>query len=157
MPLGRFRLRSIELLLIIFKLHRQPLYDAIIKSEVLGSLNSLVHRYMWNNFLHLKVQYIWTEIITVSQNAEFRKTCMFHSNIGKELSNLGESNHYTHASERQNRAGHMGLVTQISNLLRKSEKEEVKEYVASLDKAWTDFVEGELKETNSKNEKSLGD
>lgn len=156
-PLGRFRLRAIELFLILIKLHRQALYDAITDSEILAALFQLVHKYPWNNFLHLKFQYVWTEILTVSQNPEFRKACLIKSDIAKEFTSLADKSYYTHASERKNRAGHMHLVTHISNLLTKSDKEEVKAYLADQEEGWTKFVDGELKDSNTKNDKNLGD
>jgi len=51
----------------------------------------------------------------------------------------------------------MHLVIHISKLLTKSDQEEVKAYLADQEEGWTKFVDGELKDSLTKNEKNLGD
>lgn len=51
----------------------------------------------------------------------------------------------------------MAAVIKLANLLQKhSDKEEVKAYLGSFGDDWKTFVEGELKDSNTLNNKSLG-
>ncbi len=53
----------------------------------------------------------------------------------------------------------MALVTKIGNLFQKNnEKEDVKEFIASLPnlEEWNNFIEGELRSSNDTNNKNLG-
>lgn len=112
-------------------------------------------QYPWNNFLQLKVQAIYEEIFENSENAAFRKAVLTNSNTVPTLMALQEKPDFQHDSERNIRYGYMASVIKLGNILAKTDKEEVKEFLTSQE-VWKPFVEGELRRSNERNNKSLG-
>lgn len=62
-PLGQQRLYTIELVLRIIQLKKEPIYDALGESKVFLNIMRLVKQYPWNNFMQLKVIAISDEIL----------------------------------------------------------------------------------------------
>jgi len=50
-PLGSFRLKIVEILLFVLKLHKETLYETFIKTDAMRIISELFARYPWNNFL----------------------------------------------------------------------------------------------------------
>jgi hypothetical protein len=71
--------------------------------------------------------------------------------------NLANKASYSHESNRNIRHGYMALIIKLANLIQKhTDKPEVKEYIDGLGDEWKTFVEGELKQSNTLNTRSLG-
>lgn len=60
--LGPIRLKVVELILFIFKLHSDLLFEAIEESTMLQNISDIIVKYPWNNFLQLKVIALYEEI-----------------------------------------------------------------------------------------------
>lgn len=71
-PLGVIRLKVVELIQLALKIHKAPIYEALIESDALQQITALVKVYPWNNFLQLKVISIYEEIIESSECSRFR-------------------------------------------------------------------------------------
>eukprot|EP00347_Sterkiella_histriomuscorum_P022039 403331901 len=158
-PLGHLRLRIIELVIQLIKLNKKPIQDSLSESEVFAQISSLVEAYPWNNFLQLKVQNLYEEILD-SSNAEFKTKVLQGSKIAETLINLSQKSNFEHSSKRLIRHGYMALVIKTANLFQKSREtfEEVREYLesSSFSGDWAAFVEGELKKSNDTNNRNLG-
>lgn len=105
---------------------------------------------------------IFEEVIEKCDDKEFRKGTFEKSGIAPALAEIGaDSAYFEMESGRKIRNGFMGLVVSISNkLLTKYEMEKdditVVEYLDAVGETWTSFVEDELKQSNEKNNKTLG-
>ena len=50
-PLGQVKLRTVELLVQVLKLHQEPLTEAVLESDLMLRLSDLLETHPWNNFL----------------------------------------------------------------------------------------------------------
>ncbi len=89
-PLGKYRLRCVELIFQILKLNKEPLLTALAESGLLEMLVQLVHDYPWNNFLQLKVKSIFEEILD-NENLKFREDALKKSGIVQQLIKMGDT------------------------------------------------------------------
>jgi hypothetical protein len=121
-----------------------------------------VKKFPWNNFLQLKVINIFTEILENQDNQDFIKAFLASSKVGPAIVEMQAQAMYTMESERQIRHGFMAVVVSISNKLQKkytaaAEPETaVIEYLDGVGEEWREFVDNELKASNTNNEKTLG-
>lgn len=157
-PLGQLRLKIVELILFILKLHKQTLYETLETSEALPLISKLFATYPWNNFLQLKVIAIYEEIFENNDTAQHRKQLLSNSQLCETLIKLAEEPNYKHESNRNFRFGYMAAVIKLANFVTKhaATSADVSEYTAGLGSDWTSFVENELRKSNETNNKSLG-
>lgn len=160
-PLGSLRLKIIELIYQLVRLNKQPILDAIADTEVFETISRLVEAYPWNNFLQLKVQNLYEEVFD-SPNVEFRRKVLERSKIVDTIIRLGQDVKFIHQSNRLIRHGYMALITRIANFIigkgGRDLKDDVKEFQEQMPnrEEWKKFVEGELKQTNDNNMRTLG-
>lgn len=96
-PLGHFRLRVVELVYHLIKLNKKPIHDAILESELLPKISTLLENYPWNNFLQLKVIALYEEILE-NGSAEFKQAALSKSNIVDTLTRLAGTTRFEHQS-----------------------------------------------------------
>jgi len=114
-PLGRQRLITVEAVHKMLKLRKEPISEALMKSQVFKHIIELVKRYPWNNFLQLKVINICDLILDDGENEELRKFFLQSSGIGPAIIEMSKQASYTMQSERVIRNGYMALVVKVSN------------------------------------------
>lgn len=155
-PLGSLRLRIIELVHLLLKLNKAPIIEALGETDIFSKISELVEAYPWNNFLQLKAIAIYEEVLdTIDERS--RAAILRRSKIGETILKLGDKTNYQHESSRNIRHGYMALIIKLANLIQKhTDKPEVKDYVDTLGDQWKTFVEGELKQSNTLNTRSLG-
>ena len=87
-----------------------------------------------------------------------RKYVFENSQICQELLKLGKASVYDHiTSKRPIRHGYMAVVIKIANyLIKNKDKEDIAAILTSLGEEWNSFVEGEVKNSNESNARSLG-
>lgn len=104
----------------------------------------------------MKTIAIYEEILDTIDEKN-RNAILKKSNIGKTILSLTNKSNYQHESNRNIRHGYMALIIKLANLIQKNtDKAEVKEYIDSLGDEWKSFIEGELKQSNTLNTRSLG-
>jgi hypothetical protein len=169
-PLGQQRLYTIELVLRMVQLKKEALYDGLGASKIFFNIMELVKQYPWNNFMQLKVINISDEILDNCENEGFKKAFLDGSGIGKALVDMATEASYTMTTGRQIRNGYMALVVSISNKLVKkfkgtgttgtgttgTEDATVVEYLDNVGEEWRAFVDDELANSNTNNNKTLG-
>ena len=156
LPLGPLRLKIVELVHLLLKLNKTPIIEALADTEIFSKVSDLVKQYPWNNFLQLKTISIYEEVLDTIDD-KTRGVILKKSNIGQTILKLASRTTYSHESNRTIRHGYMALIIKLANLLQKhTDKPEVKEYIDALGDEWKSFVEGELKQSNILNTRSLG-
>lgn len=163
-PLGQQRLYTIELVLRMVQLKKETLYTAMGRSKVFFNIMELVKMYPWNNFMQLKVMTMCDEILENCDNEAFKKDFLESSAIGKALVAMGAEASFKMNSERLIRNGYMGLVVNVSNKLvkkfkgstNKPEDATVVEYLDNVGEEWRAFVDDELANSNTNDNKTLG-
>ena len=109
-----------------------------------------------NNFLQLKALSIFEEVLDTIDEKN-RGAILKKSTVGETILKLANKTNYSHESNRNIRHGYMALIIKLANLIQKhNDKPEVKEYIETLADEWKTFVEGELKQSNTVNTRSLG-
>ena len=158
LPLGSLRLRLVELVYLLLKLNKTPVYEMIATSNILHNILELLINYPWNNFLQLKVVSIFEEILENCGTPANREALLKKSGIVETLIRFGKEPSYSHESDRQIRHGYMAAVIKLANQLNKhqQDKEDVKAYLNSTNGEWTKFMETEVKRSNDDNNRSLG-
>jgi SIT4 phosphatase-associated protein len=129
-PLGFLRIKIIELVLQMLKMNKKSIIEPLAATDCLAQISKLVEAYPWNNFLQLKVQNIYEEVLE-SVLPEYRAQFLAHSDIGPTLIKLSQQNIFEHQSKRPIRHGYMALVVKVANLLQKHRdiSTEVREYL----------------------------
>jgi len=160
-PLGQQRLLTVELVYKLLQVRHAGIYAAFDKgSSVFKNIIELVKTYQWNNFLQLKVMNMFEEVLDNCENVDFKKKFLVASGIGQALVEMGEKAEFKMESERMIRNGYMGLVVNISNKLQKKyegvQSTTIVEYLDNVGEEWRAFVNGELKNSNEKNNMQLG-
>jgi len=156
-PLGRYRLRLVELIHLATRLHKASLNDEIAKSEAFAILSDLIYEFPWNNFMQLKLINVYEDILENDDFPEFRRACLEKGRFCQTLIKLSERSQYNISEQRQIRHGHMAFVIRMANVLLKCQhKPEVKEHIERAGEEWQDFMEGEFKEANEMNSRNLG-
>ena len=100
-PFGITRLRIVELLAQLTKLNKPQISEAIQEHNMLAILISLVEMHPWNNFLQLKTQQIFedlmeSEVLTREEKFKLIKT----SDVVEKLIKMSETPKCTFNSER---------------------------------------------------------
>lgn len=140
----------------MLKLNKAPIFEALSDTDIFERISELVEQYPWNNFLQLKTIAIYEEVLDTIDDKS-RSLILKKSNIGATVLKLGGKKNYAHESNRDIRHGYMALIIKLANLIQKhNEKPEVKEYLDTLGDDWKTFVDGELKQSNILNTRSLG-
>jgi hypothetical protein len=164
-PLGQQRLYTIELVLRMVQLKKDALYEAMGASKIFQFIMELVKQYPWNNFMQLKVISISDEVLDNCESESFKKAFLNGSGIGKALVDMAVDANYTMTTGRLIRNGYMALVVSISNKLVKkfkgtvnpgTEDATVVEYLDNVGEEWRAFVDDELANSNTNNNKTLG-
>lgn len=114
--------------------------------------------------MQLKVITMCEEILENCENEEFKKDFLEGSGIGKSLVAMGAEASFKMNSERLIRNGYMGLVVSVSNKLvkrfkgttNKPEDATVVEYLDNVGEEWRAFVDDELANSNTNDNKTLG-
>ena len=79
MPLGKTKLRAVELLQAIISLKNSNITNAVAESSAMSQVLKLIERHTWNNMIQLKCQLIFEDVfISDISNAEklnFLKSC----------------------------------------------------------------------------------
>ena len=117
-PLGFLRIKIIELVLQMLKLNKKAVIEQLAATDSLAQISKLVEAYPWNNFLQLKVQAIYEEVLE-NVLPEYRAQFLAKSDIGPTLIKLSQQNTFEHQSKRPIRHGYMALVVKVANLLQK--------------------------------------
>lgn len=119
-PLGLLRLRAIELLQQIASLKKTQLSKALLTSQVSQSLVALVQQYPWNNFLQIRVQMYFDELLDGDELISAEKmTLLTQSDLPKTLVAMSKDASIEFASGFAVRNGFMGFVTKVANLIVK--------------------------------------
>ena len=147
------------------QLKKDALYEAMGASKIFQFIMELVKQYPWNNFMQLKVINICDEILDNCESESFKKAFLNGSGIGKALVDMAVDANYTMTTGRLIRNGYMALVVSISNKLVKkfkgtvnpgTEDATVVEYLDNVGEEWRAFVDDELANSNTNNNKTLG-
>lgn len=158
MPLGRTKLRAVELLQSIVSLRKAEIINVVTSSEVLQVAIGLIEKHPWNNMIQLKAHLIFEDVlysdITVDEKISFLKS----SDATKMLMQMAQEPDVTFNSGNKIRNGFMGFVIKLANLIVK-----VKTMVAEgmdleqvYTSGWDSFVSGELETSNERNGRNLG-
>lgn len=140
----------------MIKLNKNAVFEILGNSNVFAKVSELLLAYKWNNFLHLKVQVMFEDILE-SDNAAFKSSVLQKTDIGMTLLKLSEEKKFAFSSTREIRHGAMSFVIKLANLLIKHKsKDEVAKYLSNLPAEWNTFVDDELKKSNDINSKNLG-
>jgi len=119
-PLGLTRLRMIEFLAQLVKLNKTQINEAIEKNNMLAVLINMIEVHPWNNFLQLKTQQIFEDVL---ESELFTRQAKF--NMIKEcgvvpiLIKMSENTKVSFVSSNQMRHGYMGFAIKLSNLIKK--------------------------------------
>ena len=62
-PLGQERLKSVELLYQIVRVGKTSVLDILAENNIIKQLFVLIEKHTWNNFLQLRTQQIFEEIL----------------------------------------------------------------------------------------------
>lgn len=62
-PLGKDKLRAVELLQSIVSLKRNEIFDALGDSDVMQTILQLISRHPWNNMIQLKAHLIFEDVL----------------------------------------------------------------------------------------------
>lgn len=156
-PLGRYNLSVIELVYQVLKLNKQPVYDEFKQSSILKRVLDLVAEHPWNNFLQLKANQIFEEVITSHDiPIESRIAMIEKAELFSWLTSHAKQARFTHSSGRSVRNGYMGFVIKLGNILKKQVDDLQVLFKNLADDSWTAFVDGELKKSNEINQRNLG-
>ena len=92
-----------------------------------------------------------------SDHKEFRSAALANSQIGETMIKLAKQANFEHPSKRPIRHGYMATVIKIANAFqRHNDEDDVQSYLTGLGSEWTEFVDGELKRSNEKNNRVIG-
>lgn len=156
-PLGRYNLSVIELLFQVLKLNKQPVYDEFKQSTILKRVLDLVKEHPWNNFLQLKANQIFEEVITSHDIPIDSRIAMIEkAELFSWLTTQAKEARFTHSSGRSVRNGYMGFVIKLGNILKKQVDDLAVLFKNLADDSWTSFVDGELRKSNEINQRNLG-
>jgi len=156
-PLGRYNLSIIELLYQVLKLNKQPVYDEFKSSSILKRVLDLVAEHPWNNFLQLKANQIFEEVITSHDIPIDNRIAMIEkAELFSWLTTHAKQARFTHSSGRTVRNGFMGFVIKLGNILKKQVDDLQVLFKNLADDSWTTFVDGELRRSNEINQRNLG-
>ena len=115
MPLGRTKLRAVELLQAIVSLKKANIITAVGNSTVMAQVLKLIEKHTWNNMVQLKCQLIFEDVfssdISNAEKVSFLKSCGVTSQLIK-MSDTSEVQFY---SGNKIRNGHMGFVIKLAN------------------------------------------
>ncbi len=130
------------------------------ETKILADLLLNVQAYPWNNVVQVKTLSIFEEILDNTTNTEaYKAEVLRESNACLALAEMASQANYQHNSERVIRNGYMGFVVKLSNLIKRRAEVDhlaalVPEQLQSTE--WRLFVQGELDQSNTNNNKSLG-
>jgi len=160
-PFGLTRLRVLELLAALVKMNKHQVSEAIQEQSMLTVLVELIVRHPWNNFLQLKTQQIFEDLLeSEALSKEEKFTLLKTSGVVGKLITMSETPKVTFISEKQMRHGYMGFAIKLSNLIKKKFEAEQMSTVEGSDDVfnseWTHYVEGELTRSNNENARNLG-
>ena len=160
-PFGLTRLRVLELLAQLTKLNKPQVSEAIQAQNMLAVLIDLVERHPWNNFLQLKTQQIFEDLLeSESLTKEEKFNLIKSSGVVSKLITMSETPKVTFISEKQMRHGYMGFAIKLSNLIKKKGEADQLSTMEGSDEIfnneWTQYVEGELTRSNNENARNLG-
>jgi len=162
LPLGRAKLRAVELLSSIVSLKKPAIINAASESGVMVTVLSLITSHPWNNVIQLKAHQIFEDVIGSEISKEEKLRFVATSDCSSHLVKMAQSPDIVFStSGNRIRNGHMGFVIKLANLIVKmkgnysaSDDEQTFERVFSAE--WEKFVEGELENSNERNSKNLG-
>lgn len=131
---------------------------ALIETQILQILLGLVQQHQWNNILQLKTMSIFEDLLESDKTASNKVLVIKDSDILVKIVDMARMpNHRFAQSERLVRAGYMGFVVKLANLIIKTaDRDKLAEQGLEFSADWQDFVTGELEQSNSTNAKSLG-
>ena len=160
-PFGLTRLRVVELLAQLTKLNKPQISEAIQEHGMLAILIELIEKHPWNNFLQLKTQQIFEDLLeSEALSKEEKFNLIKASGVVGKLVTMSETPKVTFTSEKQMRHGYMGFAIKLSNLIKKKGEAGQLSTVEGSDEVftsdWTQYVEGELQRSNNENARNLG-
>jgi serine/threonine-protein phosphatase 6 regulatory subunit 3 len=152
-PLGRARLKVVELLAVLLHVGDEDVDAALIAANALGLVMDLFAQYPFNNLLHHQVYYMLRGLLlraTPTMVSHTFGTCQLTAWLAalpKEVTPRGRPG--GPAPRGPLRAGYLGHVSRIGNLLldAAAQKPAVTDALAG-DEAWAAFVGGYLQQRN---------
>ena len=159
-PLGLLRLRAVELLQQIASLKKTSLAKSLLSSGVSENLVNLIKTYPWNNFLQIRVQMYFDELLDNDElTSEEKLTLLKQAGLTQSLVTMSKDASVEFASGFAVRNGYMGFVTKISNLVSKLADNGLKNQDTAAEvfnEDWNSFVSEELASSNERDNRELG-
>ena len=119
LPLGKIKLRAVELLQAIVSLKKAPVIDEVRDQEVMQVVLKLIKKHPWNNMVQLKAHQIFEDVFQSDLKKEQKLEFLKKSEVTQSLINMAEDPQVTFSSGNNIRNGFMGFVIKLANLLVK--------------------------------------
>lgn len=155
-PLGVYRGRLVQLIHSIVKLNKEELNDELVSNDIFKTLTGLIPQHPWNNFFQLNIINIY-EFICQKYKAQAREKAIKNSKLVDFIAEMNSDDYrYKFESTRTIRAGYMGMINKISNLINDASfNQDVSDILAECN-SWAGYVKNELTPTNETHAKRLG-
>ena len=118
-PLGKIKLRAVELLQAIVSLKKTQIITAVSESGVMASALKLIEKHPWNNMIQLKVQQIFEDALQSDLDPVEKRDFLKKAEVTTILTRMADTPEVRFASGNSIRNGQMGFVVKLSNFIIK--------------------------------------
>ena len=118
-PLGKIKLRAVELLQAIVSLKKTQIITAVSESGVMASALKLIEKHPWNNMIQLKVQQIFEDALQSDLDPVEKRDFLKMAEVTTILTRMADTPEVRFASGNSIRNGQMGFVVKLSNFIIK--------------------------------------
>lgn len=124
-------------------------------------LIQLVEAHPWNNFLQLKTQQIFEDLMeSETLQPATRLALIKNAGVVAACVRMGDNTTVRFTSQNTMRHGYMGFAIKLANLIKKKQEADQMSTMEGGEEVfnaeWTAFMEGELTRSNNENARNLG-
>lgn len=157
LPLGRTKLRAIELLASIVSLKHANIITAVRETKVMKKVLCLIEKHPWNNMVQLKAHQIFENTLNCDIENQEKLDFLVASEVTNCLVRMSQTPEVKFNSGKIIRNGYMGFTTQLANLIVKTKGSLEQCDTATLfNEEWESYVRSELASSNERNSRNLG-
>lgn len=91
LPLGRTKLRAIEVLQAIMSLKKAPIADSVAEKELMPIVLSLIEKHQWNNMLQLKADLIFDDLFATDMTAAQKLNFLAKAKVTSALASMSKT------------------------------------------------------------------
>ena len=119
LPLGKIKLRVVELLQSIITLKMPSIIIAVGESKVMLQILQLIEKHPWNNMVQLKAHLIFEDVFSSELDVDQKISFLASAEVTSELVRMSQNPEIKFGSGNRIRNGFMGFVIKLANLIVK--------------------------------------